>query len=123
MGGGLLATVAQVRGSCRMREALCGGLHSSPLSTLQGFAFGTGSAIAHRAVGAAVGAMTGGSSSEPAAAPAAPPAAAAAPASTSHCDSYSRDFQRCLRENKSDIGSCQMYMDSFDNCTASARMQ
>lgn len=88
----------------------------------QGFAFGTGSAIAHRAVGAAVGAMTGGSSSEQpaAAAPAAPAAAAAAPASAPHCDAYQRDFTRCLRENKSDIGSCQMYMDSFDQCQASA---
>lgn len=33
---------------------------------MQGMAFGTGSAIAHRAVGAAAGAMSGGSDSQPA---------------------------------------------------------
>jgi hypothetical protein len=58
-------------------------------------AFGTGSAIAHRAVGAVAGAI-GGSSSEAAA-----PAAAAAPStdkSAADCSSYQRDFTRCLKE-------------------------
>ena len=70
--------------------------------------------------------MGGGSRSAPSE-PAAPAAPAAAPAalgsSAQHCESYQRDFTRCLRENKSDIGSCQMYMDSFDQCQASARLQ
>merc|ERR1719491_2149728 len=50
--------------------AKSGGMFSGIGSTIaQGMAFGTGSAIAHQAVGAAVGAMSGGgSSSEQAAA-------------------------------------------------------
>lgn len=87
-------------------------------------AFGTGSAIAHRAVGAIMG---GGSSSSSEPAAAAAPAPSAAPVAlsqaSSQCDSYQRDFSRCLRENKSDIASCQMYMDSFDSCKASAGLQ
>ena len=50
---------------------------------MEGMAFGTGSAIAHRAVGAVAGSMFGGSDNkEQAAAPVAAAAAPAAPAST-----------------------------------------
>lgn len=69
---------------------------------LQGFAFGTGSAIAHRAVGAVAGAFSG-DSDKAEAAPAAPAAAAAPvaqaarPQSTT-CDAFQREFIACLKE-------------------------
>ena len=92
-----------------------------PLS-LQGFAFGTGSAIAHRAVGAVANSF-GGSATEaaPAAAAAAGTVAAAAPMAAptrSDCALYQRDFIQCVKENKNDIAACQMYLDTFNNCTA-----
>ncbi len=125
-------------------------IHIPPLA---GMAFGTGSAIAHRAVGAVAGALGGGSSE---AAPSTADAASAAPASQATgaaCAVYQRDFTRCIKEvsleklcmkrtslnissglasplirlcfphflqNKNDIGTCQMYMDSFDQCQAQA---
>jgi hypothetical protein len=126
-GGGLMATIAQ------------------------GMAFGTGSAIAHRAVGAVAGAMSGSGGE---AAPAAAAPAAAAASTSTDCSAYQRDFSRCIKEvgsdpcacmwavpvdaftrtpppsqsrsryqNKNDIGACQMYMDSFDQCqSAGARL-
>ena len=76
--------------------------------TLQGFAFGTGSAIAHRAVGAVAGAFSGSDDEKkeaaPASAAAAPAyAAPAAPARDAHCDPFQRDFVTCLREVRSSL--------------------
>jgi hypothetical protein len=84
----------------------------------QGFAFGTGSAIAHRAVGAVTGAMGGGGASEaaPAADAGAGAGAPAANAFAQDCNAFQRDFTRCLSENRNDIASCQMYMDNFTQC-------
>jgi len=75
-------------------------------TVVQGFAMGTGSAIAHRAVGAVFGSMGGGSSA-PAPAGEAPVAAAPA-AANSKCDTHNVEFVRCVKENKHDIASCQM---------------
>jgi hypothetical protein len=90
---------------------------------MEGMAFGTGSAIAHRAVGAVMGSMGGGSTAQPAeqhAAAAAPAPASAA--SATGCDIHSQEFARCVRENKSDISSCQMFMDNFTQCQQDSRL-
>jgi hypothetical protein len=80
-----------------------------------GLAFGTGSAIAHRAVGAMFGGGGSSNSSEPAPASAAAPApAAAAPAESGRaamCKPYQSEFAQCLQSNKSDIAACQIYSD------------
>jgi hypothetical protein len=99
-------------------------------TVMEGMAFGTGSAIAHRAVGALVGSFSG--SSDSAAAPAAAaPSGAPAPASTwgaapagnaQDCAPFQADFVRCLQENKSDIVACQMYMDNFTQCQTDNRL-
>jgi hypothetical protein len=81
-------------------------------------AFGTGSAIAHRAVGAVMGSM--GGAAAPAAAAAAPAAAAPAP---SDCSSFQREFSQCLAQNKSDIGACQHIMQNLEQCQTDARLR
>lgn len=76
---------------------------------MEGMAFGTGSAIAHRAVGAVAGSMFGGSDNkDQAAAPVAAAAAPAAPASTAtfagrgqDCAPFQQEFVKCLQEVRS----------------------
>ena len=80
-------------------------------------AVGTGSAIAHRAVGAVMGSMGG------AAAPAAAAAAAPAAAAPSDCASFQREFSQCLAQNKSDIGACQHIMQNLEQCQSDARLR
>jgi hypothetical protein len=92
---------------------------------MEGMAFGTGSAIAHRAVGAVMGSMGGGGSAAPEAAAAAAPQHAAAPpsaATATGCDIHQQEFMRCLRENKTDIASCQMFQDNHSQCLTDARL-
>jgi hypothetical protein len=62
---------------------------------MEGMAFGTGSAIAHRAVGAVMGSMGGGSApAEQQHAAAAAPASAATVATG--CDVHNQEFVRCV---------------------------
>ncbi len=97
---------------------------SGLMSTVaQGMAFGTGSAIAHRAVGAVAGSFGGGSESHEAA-----PAAEAAPvqaqnqtANANVCYSDQKAFLDCLNVNKNDISACQFYLDSFNQCKQQAQ--
>lgn len=115
--GGLAGTIAQVCYSVHchlLDETQSGVLHfgqhftpshnvvlHKPTSPSQGFAFGTGSAIAHRAVGAIAGSFSGDSNeAAPAAAGAAPaaPVAAAGPAKGAHCNDFQTQFVQCLRE-------------------------
>jgi hypothetical protein len=70
-------------------------------TVMDGLAFGTGSAIAHRAVGAVFGGMGGGSSTpaeQQAAAPAAAPVSAAS--APKGCEIHNQEFMRCLKENR-----------------------
>ncbi len=99
-------------------------------TVMEGMAFGTGSAIAHRAVGALVGSFSGGSD-KPADAGAPAQAEAAAPQSAvsygagagrQDCTLFQRDFTRCLQENKNDIGACQGYLDTLTQCQQDARL-
>jgi len=100
-----------------------GGMMSGLASTVaQGMAFGTGSAIAHRAVGAAAGALTGGGD-----APAAPAAEAPAyqptpdqqPASSvlqGPCASDKEMFFDCLKVNRGDQEACSFLQQQLQAC-------
>ena len=82
-------------------------------------AFGTGSAIAHRAVDAVAGPREvkhvheGGEGS-------APSGEAAAPmnsnARSGPCGDELDDFQRCTKENNNDISSCRFFYDVLTQC-------
>ena len=85
---------------------------------MDGMAFGTGSAIAHRAVGAVAGSMFGGAAA-PEAAPAAAEAAAPAASRGQDCSPFMRDFSACIAEHRNDIAQCQIYSDSFNSCQQS----
>ena len=86
----------------------------------QGMAFGTGSAIAHRAVGAAAGALSGSGGSE-APAPAAPAAPAASGASAGYCDLHNEDLMACLKQPGADASACQPYFDALQQCQDQAK--
>ena len=85
---------------------------------VQGMAFGTGSAVAHRAVGAVMGGGSGNAAAGGAAAAGDAAAATAAAAAEPVCQIQLADFQECLMTNQGDIGSCQMFMDAFSQCSA-----
>lgn len=74
---------------------------------------GTGSAIAHRAVGAVMGPTSSYGTSAEGAAPAAAPAAAAAPDA---CGNQMKAFSACINENVGDINKCQVYVDMLQAC-------
>ena len=99
-----------------------GGMLSGIGSTIaQGMAFGTGSAIAHRAVGAAAGALSGGGD-EYAAAPAdhVTPVEqqAAAPAGLQGpCAQDKQMFYECLQVNKGDQEACRFLYETLQTCT------
>lgn len=85
----------------------------------QGFAFGTGSAIARTAVDS----MFGGHSSAPAPAPVAA-SAPAAPATSGYtgpeaCRVDYTAFNDCLRANKNDAVACEFYFNSLKQCQSS----
>ena len=89
----------------------------------QGFAFGTGSAIAHRAVGAVADSFSGKSDDKPQkAAPA--PAPVAPPASTTGADGPCKfdleAFNRCMQDNKGNATSCDFYYQALQQCQASS---
>ncbi|MQL73841.1 hypothetical protein Taro_006226, partial [Colocasia esculenta] len=82
-----------------------------------GMAFGTGSAVAHRAVDAVLGPRTVQHeyvNSE------ASPAAAAAPVANAvgadACSIHFKAFQDCINSNGSDISKCQFYLDMLNEC-------
>jgi hypothetical protein len=81
---------------------------------VQGMAFGTGSAIAHKAVGAAAGAMSGGGEAEPA-------AAAARPSAADMCSSQQSTFYECLHKSNGDAASCNDYFVALNQCQNDAK--
>jgi hypothetical protein len=78
----------------------------------QGFAFGTGSALAREAVGAV---FSGGSSHAPA-----PQQAPAAPVTTSQatgpCAIDQNAFMQCLQQNPGSSSSCDSYYNALQAC-------
>ncbi|ESQ31443.1 hypothetical protein EUTSA_v10005092mg [Eutrema salsugineum] len=92
-----------------------GGMLSGIGSTIaQGMAFGTGSAVAHRAVDSVMGPRTIQHEAVEAA------SASAAPASnnmfSSSCDIHAKAFQDCISGYGSEISKCQFYMDMLTEC-------
>ena len=81
----------------------------------QGMAFGTGSAIAHRAVGAVAGAVGGGDDQ---AAPGQAPGAADAAGEHEQppCQLQATRFYECLDGNGGNISACQVYFDAMSQC-------
>jgi hypothetical protein len=89
---------------------MLGGLAST---IAQGMAFGTGSAVAHRAVDSIMGLRTVHHEQEGGGAVAAPLTSTVAMDS---CVNQSKAFQDCLNANGSDIGKCQFYVDMLSEC-------
>ncbi|XP_016508268.1 uncharacterized protein LOC107825864 [Nicotiana tabacum] len=92
--------------------SMLGGIGST---IAQGMAFGTGSAVAHRAVDAVMGPRTIQHETVASEVP-----AAAAPttigAGSDACSMHSKAFQDCINSSGSDIGKCQFYMDMLSEC-------
>jgi hypothetical protein len=92
-----------------------GGMLAGLGSTIaQGMAFGTGSAVAHRAVDSIMGPRTVEHVHN--GAPAAENSPMAQPVSADACVNQSKAFQDCVNANNSDIGKCQFYIDMLNEC-------
>ncbi|KAK4357773.1 hypothetical protein RND71_023383 [Anisodus tanguticus] len=94
-----------------------GGMLSGIGSTIaQGMAFGTGSAVAHRAVDAVMGPRTIQHEAAVAEAAAAAPASTTIGSGSDACSMHNKAFQDCINSSGSDIGKCQFYMDMLSEC-------
>ena len=85
----------------------------------QGMAFGTGSAVAHRAVGAVAGSFSGSSDApeqQQEAASAPHDHQTAQPPAQNQCGADQKAFLECLNSNSNDISSCQFFLDQFKQC-------
>ncbi|XP_078436751.1 CHCH domain protein [Wolffia australiana] len=91
--------------------SLLGGIGST---IAQGMAFGTGSAVAHRAVDAVMGPRT--VQHEYVDSSAAAPAASAPAPTADSCNIHSKAFQDCISSNGADISKCQFYLDMLNEC-------
>jgi len=90
----------------------------------QGMAFGTGSAIAHQAVGAAVNSMSGGGSSGQQQQEAAPVQQQqqdfAAQQGGGACVNDKQLFFDCLKANNGDAQSCSFLYEQLQSCQQSS---
>ncbi|RZC03507.1 hypothetical protein D0Y65_018258 [Glycine soja] len=82
----------------------------------QGMAFGTGSAVAHRAVDAVMGPRTIQHEAVVTEAAAAAPAPTANTFGGDACNVHTKAFQDCLNSYGSDLSKCQFYMDMLAEC-------
>jgi coiled-coil-helix-coiled-coil-helix domain-containing protein 10 len=99
-----------------------GGMLAGIGSTIaQGMAFGTGSAIAHRAVGAVANSFGGGSESAPQqAAPAAyDQSQLSSQQLTGACAQDKAMFYECLQVNRGDQQACQFLYEQLKQCQMS----
>ena len=114
--------------------AVSGGVAPRPQglmgTIMEGMAFGTGSAIAHRAVGAIAGSFGGSSAAQSTENNQAQQNTAPSSVNNSSfasqgqdCNPFQQEFVRCLQENKNDIQMCQMYFDNFQQCQKDNRLQ
>ncbi|KAF8377402.1 hypothetical protein HHK36_030779 [Tetracentron sinense] len=81
----------------------------------QGLAFGTGSAVAHRAVDSVMGPHTIQHETVASEATAAP-APAMNSVGSDACNIHTKAFQDCLNNYGSDISKCQFYLDMLSEC-------
>lgn len=95
---------------------------------MSGMAFGTGSAVANRAVDAVMGPRSmevvhtnqDGSAAAPAGGAAAP---AMAPASSGGmCGDENTQFQQCMKDNPGDFNNCRFFFDVLNQCQNNTRM-
>ncbi|KAL5988434.1 hypothetical protein ACLOJK_036198 [Asimina triloba] len=94
-----------------------GGMLSGIGSTIaQGMAFGTGSAVAHRAVDAVLGPRTIQHETAVGEAAAAPAPAMGSVSGSDACGIHSKAFQDCVSNFGSDISKCQFYIDMLNEC-------
>ncbi|KAE9613483.1 hypothetical protein Lal_00015963 [Lupinus albus] len=91
--------------------SLLGGIGST---IAQGMAFGTGSAVAHRAVDAVMGPRT--VQHEVASTAGAAPAPTANTFGGDACNIHSKAFQDCITNYGNEISKCQFYMDMLAEC-------
>lgn len=82
-------------------------------------AFGTGSAMAHRAVDAVMGGRTVQVETSEAAAAPSPAMSGTGPNS---CNLHSKAFEDCLNNFGSDISKCQFYLDMLTECRKNSMM-
>ncbi|KAL8168058.1 hypothetical protein V2J09_009557 [Rumex salicifolius] len=78
----------------------------------QGLAFGTGSAVAHRAVDAIMGPRT--IQHETVATESS--SSASIPINSDACGAHNKAFQDCVSSYGSDISKCQFYLDMLNEC-------
>lgn len=86
---------------------------------MQGMAFGTGSAIAHRVIGGVANSIGGGGGEAAAGGAGAETQQAAAPApehSGPDCSTQQNGFFGCLEKSGNDIGFCQTAFDDLQVC-------
>merc|ERR1712078_5410 len=81
---------------------------------MQGFALGTGSAVAHEAIHGAVRSFSGGSE-QPAAEHQHQQAAAPTGASEA-CGAQQKAFLDCMQANNGEMSMCQYYFDAMKTC-------
>ncbi|KAJ1387032.1 Cysteine alpha-hairpin motif superfamily [Sesbania bispinosa] len=93
--------------------SMLGGIGST---IAQGMAFGTGSAVAHRAVDAVLGPRTIQHETVVAEAAAPAPAPTANTFGGDACSVHTKAFQDCLNGYGNDISKCQFYMDMLAEC-------
>ncbi|XP_042483765.1 uncharacterized protein C6C3.02c-like [Macadamia integrifolia] len=89
----------------------------------EGMAFGTGSAMAHRAVDAVMGPRVIQHETVASGAPATAPVSASTMGSvvgSDGCSVQSKAFQDCLNNYGNDISKCQFYMDMLTECRRSS---
>ncbi|KAF3649246.1 hypothetical protein BC332_13147 [Capsicum chinense] len=98
--------------------SMLGGIGST---IAQGMAFGTGSAVAHRAVDAVMGPRTIQHETIVAEAVAAPVPTTSG-AGYDACSVHTKAFQDCINSSGSDIGKCQFYMDMVSECRRNSMM-
>jgi len=103
-----------------VQQSSGGGMLSGIGSTIaQGMAFGTGSAVAHRAVGAVAGAFGGGGGSEAAPQPveqARDPQYQNQQQVQGACGRDKQMFYECLQVNKGDQQSCSFLYEQLQEC-------
>jgi len=92
---------------------------------VQGMAFGTGSAIAHRAVGAVAGSMSGGGDDR--AVEGAPVNASVSSGDAARpeesCELPTTKFYDCLESHNGNIGDCQLFFDLMQQCQKDLEMR
>ncbi|KAK1414587.1 hypothetical protein QVD17_30334 [Tagetes erecta] len=82
----------------------------------EGMAFGTGNAVAHRAVDAIAGPRTFRHETVTSNTVATPDSTITSNSFSDACGMHSKAFQDCINNSGNDISKCQFYMDMLSEC-------